>query len=274
MKIFKELIKKIIKYFTKIIEIIFNLIRYLNPYLFYYYNLHLRFSKNIQNRMDKKYPIIDNRIIYRKPQLKFTNKNFLVLDNNLYSPEHEVREDTSPYIDYFKTIEKTFNLKNINSFLDIGCSTGWVIHYLQQNYGLDVKGVEYFEYHKKFADDSVKEKILIRDLRTRLDIGQKFDIVNCTEVGEHIEPAAVDVFLENLIEHVNKYLIMTWSSTYPPKGAPPQHVSSLNYEDFVRLVESYGMKKNSKLTNELVDCSLEFDSFYFWWRDSITVFEK
>jgi hypothetical protein len=58
------------------------------------------------------------------------------------------------------------------------------------------------------------------------------------------------------------------------KDGPPQHVSSLKYEDFITLVESYGFKKNFDLSEKFIENSQDYTNFYFWWRDSITVFEK
>lgn len=155
----------------------------------------------------------------------------------------------------------------------MGCSTGWLLYHLKHKYSIDVCGLEYFEYQKENADKSIKDSILIKDLRHIIDL-EEFDIVNCTEVGEHIEPAALDNFLENLNNFTKKYLIMTWSSTFPPIGASPQHVTSLKYKDFVSLIESYEFKKNSDLTQKFIENSKNYKNFYFWWRDSITVFEK
>lgn len=197
----------------------------------------------------------------------------ITLNENLYSEKGEVREDDSPYVEYFDVLKKTFDLNKINSFLDVGCSTGWVMYYLKKYYQLDVFGLEYFEYHKDNAHVTIREKILIKDLRENIELGQ-FEIVNCTEVGEHIEPAALDNFLENLNKFTKKYLIMTWSSTFPPIGGPPQHVSSLEYNDFVSLLETYDFKKNDDLTEKFIENSKNYKNFYYWWRDSITVFEK
>ena len=247
-------------------------LKLINPYLYFFYYKNLKFSKNIEKRIGFKYPLIDKQIIYRKPKLKFKNK-LIILDTELYSEEDEVRVDISPYTEYFKILENTFDLNKINSFLDVGCSTGWILYHLKREYAIDVCGLEYFEYQKQRADKSIREKILIKDLRDNIEL-EEFEIVNCTEVGEHIEPAALDNFLENLNKFTKKYLIMTWSSTFPPIGGPPQHVSSLEYRDFITLLESYDFKKNSELTEKFIENSKNYENFYFWWRDSITVFEK
>lgn len=269
---FKKVIKKLIKEFKHILNLLFKVLKKINPYLYFFYYKNLKFSKNIEKRIGFKYPLIDEQIIYRKPKLIFQNK-LIMLDTKLYSEEQEIRTDNSPYIEYVKVLEKTFDLSKTKSFLDVGCSTGWILYYLKKEYEIDVLGLEYFEYQKDMAEKSIRNQILIKDLRQKIQL-EKFEIVNCTEVGEHIEPAALDNFLENISKFTNKYLIMTWSSTFPGKDGPPQHVSSLKYEDFITLVESYGFKKNFDLSEKFIENSQDYTNFYFWWRDSITVFEK
>lgn len=268
----KKIIKKLLKITKTLFGYFLEFFKLINPYLYFFYYKNLKFSKNIEKRIGFKYPLIDKQIIYRKPKLKFENK-LITLNEELYSQKGEVREDASPYTEYFDILKKTFDLNKINSFLDVGCSTGWILYYLKKDYQIDVCGLEYFEYQKDNAHISIREKILIKDLRENIELGQ-FEIVNCTEVGEHIEPAALDNFLENLNKFTKKYLIMTWSSTFPPIGGPPQHVSSLEYNDFVRLLETYDFKKNNDLTKKLIENSKNYKNFNYWWRDSITVFEK
>ena len=66
-----------------------------------------------------------------------------------YNEEQEVRTDTKPYLDYAKCIINTFPMEQIKSFCDIGCATGHLLYSLKQyNSSLDIRGYEYFEYHK------------------------------------------------------------------------------------------------------------------------------
>jgi hypothetical protein len=59
-------------------------------------------------------------------------------------------------------------------------------------------GLEYFSWQKEAADSLIKDTINIHDLRDEWLGEKKYDLVNCTETGEHIDPAYCDVFIENL----------------------------------------------------------------------------
>ena len=71
--------------------------------------------------------------------------------------------------------------------------------FLRKNFPeIQIRGLEYFEYHKNAADPLVNKEIHIKDIRDSLSLGRKYDIVNCTEVGEHIEPSSTEMFLTTL----------------------------------------------------------------------------
>ena len=57
-----------------------------------------------------------------------------------------------------------------------------------------VQGYDIFDWSKQYADPLVKEQVQIVDLRQKLNPGRQFDIVNCTEVGEHIDKEYEQVF--------------------------------------------------------------------------------
>jgi SAM-dependent methyltransferase len=131
-----------------------------------------------------------------------------------YYEEEEVRTDPSPYKDYYETLSRTFPFDEIKSFLDVGCATGWLLYFIKMHHpDTHIRGLEYFEFHKESADPSIQNLIDIQDVRDPFDIGQQFDIVNSTEVGEHVDPAFADAYVDNLKRHCGKYLIVTWANT-------------------------------------------------------------
>ena len=86
-----------------------------------------------------------------------------------YNEEEEVRTDTKPYLDYAKCIINTFPMEQIKSFCDIGCATGHLLYSLKQyNSSLDIRGYEYFEYHKTSKYCKIKDSITIYDIRDKL----------------------------------------------------------------------------------------------------------
>jgi SAM-dependent methyltransferase len=217
-----------------------------------------------------------------------------------YFEKEEVRENPNPYYDFFWVLSKTFRLKSLSSFLDLGCATGWLLYYLKKEYPeIFVKGVEYFEFHKNAAHDLIKESIDILDLRDEINLGRKFDIINSTEVGEHIDPAFTSVYMQNLKNHCGKYLILSWGNTggeHDRKRDPNlQHLNPLSFEKVSKLCSENGFKLDEEKTKELVYYSkrapkielakgiipilrkklgLNFDQvdgFYPWWRSSLSV---
>lgn len=198
-----------------------------------------------------------------------------------YPENEEAGRSPAPYESFFRVINSTFDFKKINSFIDVGCADGHLIDFINLNFPLiKIAGIEYFEYHKKHASSSIVDKIFIHDIRDSLPTnfeGEKFDIVVCTEVGEHIEPEYTGIFLTNLKKLTGQYLIMTWSkhggAENPQSDPHHQHLNPLQFNDFVNLMSQNGFKINIPLSQSLVQSSLKYPHFFFWWRESLTVWE-
>jgi len=267
MKILKIIFKKI----KNLLNFLIKKILYINPYLYIYYLKNLRLPFPINEFTNKTFPIIDPYIIFRKPKLIFNNKKLLI--DNIYTADTEYREDISPYQDFYDVLKNTIDLNKINSLLDIGCSTGHLIDIVKTNHPhIMVKGIEYFDFHKNLAPQTIRNDLLIEDIRNPLSL-DKYDIVICTEVAEHIEPNSLPGLMMNIKQSTGCYLIMTWSNSYPDFTGPPQHVSSLRYSDYIKIMNGYKFKKNTKLTDIFINESINKVNFNYWWRESIVVFE-
>lgn len=234
-----------------------------------FYKEKLSWDNSITNILGKKHSCIDEMILDRTPKLEFLENGKIDIEK-LYKKDSEVRTDSEPYNEYYQCILNTFLNCEINSFCDIGCSTGHLVNNMLNK--CDSCGIDYFQYQKDNAAESVKECINILDIRDPIDIGVKFDLVNCTEVAEHIDPKFIHIFLDNLKKITGKYLILTWSSSYPPNlEGPPQHVSPLDSVDVKLLIEGWGFKYDEKMTNKFIETSSKYSNFYYWWRESLTI---
>jgi SAM-dependent methyltransferase len=233
-----------------------------------YYEKNLSWNERISSVIGKNHSHLDELILDRHPNLSFGEDGKVEI-SKIYQPYEEIRQDTSPYDQYFRCVEKTFDLKEIKTFCDVGCSTGHLIANMLPH--CDSCGIEYFQFQKDNASEFVKECINVLDIRDPIQENIEFDLVNCTEVAEHVDPKFLDIFLDNLKKITGKYLILTWSSTYPPEGAPPQHISPLFQDDVEKLMVKWGFELDEEKTKTFIDESLKYDKFHYWWRETLTV---
>lgn len=193
-----------------------------------------------------------------------------------YDPKEEIRYNESPYISYFKCLEYTFDFSTIDGVCDVGCATGGLIKNVKAKYPNQIIcGIEYFDWQKEAADALVKNSIMLYDIRDKLSHDTRYDIVNCTEVGEHIDEEYCPMLMGNLRKLCKKYLIMTWShgggKVDPEHDPHQQHLNPLPYGEYIYLVESYGFVKNYMLTRKFLEEAARCPHFYSWWRDSLIV---
>ena len=233
-----------------------------------FYQKNLSWNDRISSVIGKTHSDLDPHILNRNPPLAFNEDGKINIDI-MYPPEMELREDSSPYDEFYNCIKATFDLDGIETFCDIGCSTGHLVYNMLNH--SDCCGIEYFEYQKENADEEVRECINIFDIRDPFDDNITVDLVNCTEVAEHIDPKYLDVFLDNLKRLTGKYLILTWSSTYPPADAPPQHISPLPKQDVEKLMNAWGFELDQEKTHKFITESMRYNKFYFWWRESLSI---
>jgi SAM-dependent methyltransferase len=233
-----------------------------------FYQKNLTWNDRISSVIGKTHSDLDPYILNRNPPLTFKEDGKINIDV-MYPPELELREDSTPYDEFYKCILSTFNMSEIGTFCDIGCSTGHLVYNMLNH--SDCCGIEYFEYQRDNANRQIKECINIFDIRDPFNEDLKFDLVNCTEVSEHVDPKYLDIFLDNLKKMTKKYLILTWSSTYPPPEAPPQHISPLPVYDVQKIMNSWGFELDKDKTDAFLKQSYSYNKFYFWWRESLTI---
>lgn len=204
-----------------------------------------------------------------------SNKIFI---DERYFPKDEIRTNLSPYYDYYECLRKTFNLSQTNGFCDVGCANGPLLYFVKSRVpNIDVMGLEYFDWQKNAADPLIKDSINIHDLRDVWEGEKKYDLVNCTETGEHIDPAYCDVFVENLKKVCKKYLVISWSDTGGANDRAhdehEQHLNPLGSNQVDALLTRHGFVKNLELTNKFIQESNNKRDFNFWWRKSLGVWE-
>lgn len=89
--------------------------------------------------------------------------------------------------------------------LDLGCGLGYFVQFLRAQ-GVDSWGVEAANMGNSFKAPGYQ---IERDLSQPFDLEQKYDLVICLEVVEHIPHSLEDTVFDNIVRHVGKYLLFS-----------------------------------------------------------------
>ena len=86
-----------------------------------------------------------------------------------------------------------------------------------------------------------------------------------------------DIFLNNLKKLTTKYLIISWANSGGVNDRVNdknlQHLNPLPIEKVRQMVSDYGFEFDERLTNLFINSSLNKNEFYFWWRNSLSIFK-
>jgi 2-polyprenyl-3-methyl-5-hydroxy-6-metoxy-1,4-benzoquinol methylase len=175
------------------------------------------------------------------------------------------REGTEKYsIEERRKIEGK-NPENIKEFfnpkkaLDFGCGPGALMCFLDE-LGVDVYGVDHSEAAKSIAPDNIRDKIMIGSVSGDLDFDQKFDLVICRELLEHLTVLQVKKAVANMAKLSSKYVYVTTRFHPEPESlldvttdfeTDSTHITVLNKEFLRVLFVLEGMKRRPDLEQKL-----------------------
>jgi len=98
-----------------------------------------------------------------------------------------------------------------SSVLDAGCAMGFLVEALRKR-GVDARGVDVSEYAISQVHESVGEHCSVGTLTEPL--GQRYALIACIEVIEHIAPAEADKVIANLCAATDRLLLSTTPEDY------------------------------------------------------------
>lgn len=186
-------------------------------------------------------------------------------DDQLYGDQQFKNRPKAIYQAYARVIAEIFNP---DSILDLGCANGYALAWWQKQ-KIKISGLEparaAFTYMPKTVQPFVKQL----DLRQILNL-KPAEVVNFTEVAEHIDKKYETIMLNNVINSVKKYLIISWSNEANVEHVNPQP------ENYVRKkLQNLGLFFEPELTQELKQKLLAPD-FKDWthWSKYILVFSR
>jgi hypothetical protein len=150
---------------------------------------------------------------------------------------------------------------NIQTIVDFGCGLGdYAKTFAQHNY--IVSAFDGNPNTPELTNNIGK----VLDLSKSVNLKQKYDCVLSLEVGEHIPKKYEQIFINNICNHANNIIILSWA--IEGQGGDG-HVNCQNNEYIIKQIESRNFKYNADLSNNLrIGSSLE------WFKNTIMIFIK
>jgi len=128
--------------------------------------------------------------------------------------------------------------------LDLGCGPGALMHLLWE-LGVEVEGIDFAESSRRIATPEVRDRITIGEVTDpTLKPADRYDLVICREVLEHLTVVQVKQAVANMVRMSNKYIYVTTRfHPNPPTlldfneqdDLDPSHITLLN-KDLLRLM--------------------------------------
>ena len=156
------------------------------------------------------------------------------------------------------------NVHNFELIRDMGCGLG---NYLKdlKDYGFYVDNLVGFEADP--PKEKVFEHIIKQDLTIPFEIVPKGNVISL-EVAEHIPAQFMDIYLDNITNACNTYLIMSWAIRGQDGFG---HVNCLDNNEVIPLLEKRGFKYLEKESMEARDV---IQDNAWWFRNTILIFKK
>lgn len=125
--------------------------------------------------------------------------------------------------------------------LEIGCSIGAVSNILSSR-GFEVWATDISAYAVKNAKKlTPKAHFSVVDIQKRITIKEKFDLIICFEVVEHLEKPEVGI--KNMVEKLKEGGVLVVSTPYPYWwNNDPTHINLKNPKEWIILLKQVSLK--------------------------------
>jgi SAM-dependent methyltransferase len=121
--------------------------------------------------------------------------------------------------------------------LDAGCAMGFLVEALRER-GVDASGIDVSEYAISQVHESVAEHCSVASLTEPLP--QRYDLITCIEVLEHLPSAETDAAIANLCAASDALLI----SSTPEDFGEPTHLNVLPPESWAAKLAKHGFMRD------------------------------
>lgn len=150
---------------------------------------------------------------------------------------------------------------NVSTCIDFGAGDGSYTEYLNGS-GIVTEGYDGNPYTPELTNGKCK----VQDLSVSFDLGKKVDCVLCLEVGEHVPKQFEQQFIENILHHAQRFVILSWA--VPGQGGHG-HVNCQENSYIKSIFASHGFLNKLYAENILRRFTKET-----WFHNSLMVFEK
>ncbi|MCB1108916.1 MAG: methyltransferase domain-containing protein [Chlamydiia bacterium] len=156
---------------------------------------------------------------------------------------------------------KFFQAEEAKTIVDFGCGMGSHVRAFK-NKGFITRGFD----GNPDTPELTKGLCEVLDLTIPHDLKTKFDWVVSLEVGEHVPRPFEKIFVENLVRHAEKGIILSWA----PKGQRGKgHFNEQNNDYVKELLQGYGFTPDLEAEQRFRE-----NSDRYWFKNSIMVFRR
>jgi SAM-dependent methyltransferase len=138
---------------------------------------------------------------------------------------------------------KKFKPKNL---LDVGCADGFAVRWFADN-GVDAHGLDGLPYNIAYARDQGTKNAFVHDLTTGPYVHEKFDVIWCCDVVEHI----AEDYLDNVMatfQQAKMVLLTNGTELHGSDGW--HHITNLPDTFWIEWMKNGGFQLDESLTAE------------------------
>ena len=162
--------------------------------------------------------------------------------------------------------EVVFNKFRPASVVDVGCGLGLYLNYYRE---LGAKKIMGIEGNKNALDKAIISEIVPHDLRKPLRLNQKYELVSCLEVAEHIHKRYSNILVDTLVHLCDNEGNIIFTAA--PPGQYGIHHINLQLRDFwIDLFTERNFFYSKELRN-FIHAQIKFQHIS-WIKDNLMVF--
>lgn len=152
---------------------------------------------------------------------------------------------------------------NPTSIVDIGCGNGIYLHLAKHNGVTKVKGIDGVPLASTVLN---AEEYAVVDLEKPLNCKEKYDLVLCLEVVEHVKPENTQLLFEAISVHANDRILFSMAEPGQPGNG---HINCLSISEVLKLWADFGW--HPQLADTLAVRAL---SSLSWFKRNLILLER